>query len=300
MTSHHFKIMQMKFYSKILFAVLYICCGIMLEYGFFSDRLFFSKAADPICVMDFSCFDEPLSPVCLLDSFYPGGKILPVFSGSEEDFDEVLKIPVIRKPETEIETVSVPASAPVSTHVVRRGDSISKLASYYGVPQKKIIELNSLKSSKILLGQKLMIPVSSKSTSLISKSTGFSWPLPHRSRITSGYGNRIHPVTKLRSFHNGIDLSAPKNTRINASMSGKVHFAGYKRISGNTVILKHQDNYFTVYAHCTKITVKIGQSVKSGDMIATVGRTGRTTGSHLHFSIKKGETYLDPLRYLPK
>lgn len=107
-------------------------------------------------------------------------------------------------------------------------------------------------------------------------------------RITSPYGNRSG------GFHQGIDLAAPKNTKIFASDGGKVIFSGWSGTYGQLVIIQHNSTYMTYYAHCNKLLVKEGQMVAQGDNIALVGTTGRSTGNHLHFEIHVNKSTINP------
>jgi murein DD-endopeptidase MepM/ murein hydrolase activator NlpD len=112
--------------------------------------------------------------------------------------------------------------------------------------------------------------------------------------VTSGYGTRIHPITRRQSSHDGIDLSAPKGTPILASRSGKVSFAGEAGGYGLLVIVDHGQGVETRYAHASSLLVKVGQEVKAGQPIAKVGNTGRSTAPHLHFEIRRGGRTVDP------
>ncbi|MCC3867128.1 M23 family metallopeptidase [Terrisporobacter mayombei] len=121
------------------------------------------------------------------------------------------------------------------------------------------------------------------------------WPLENYRYISSGYGYRIHPITKKINFHNGIDIPAPKNTSVLASDDGIVSFAGYKSGYGNVVEIKHFDNKKTLYAHNNSVVVKVGQIVKKGQVIAKVGSTGNSTGNHVHFEVRINEERINPL-----
>ncbi len=119
----------------------------------------------------------------------------------------------------------------------------------------------------------------------------FIWPV--KGVVTSKFGRRWGRV------HNGIDIAAPKGTPIVAAADGVVmesqrNFHGY----GNLIIIDHGD-FVTVYAHCQKLIATKGQRVRKGQKIATVGDTGRATGSHLHFEIRYKTKPVDPLKYLP-
>jgi murein DD-endopeptidase MepM/ murein hydrolase activator NlpD len=117
-------------------------------------------------------------------------------------------------------------------------------------------------------------------------------------RTSSSFGNRLDPFTRHRSFHSGIDLVAPTGTPIRAAAKGRVIHAGPMPGYGNTVDIDHGNGYVTRYAHTSKIEVRVGQTVRSGQEIAKVGSTGRSTGPHLHFEVRVGHRAVDPAGYL--
>jgi len=112
--------------------------------------------------------------------------------------------------------------------------------------------------------------------------------------LTSPFGIRISPFTKQSDFHKGLDLSAPTGTAIFAAADGEVSFAGRYPLSqsiawwrfGNVVVVNHSDRFITIYGHCDSVKVQKGQHVKQGDVIATVGSTGWSTNSHLHYEVR--------------
>ncbi|MDQ3283725.1 MAG: M23 family metallopeptidase [Acidobacteriota bacterium] len=112
--------------------------------------------------------------------------------------------------------------------------------------------------------------------------------------LTSPFGNRVSPFTRAADFHKGLDLSAPTGTPVYAAADGVVTFAGRYPISqsvawwrfGNVVTIKHGDRFITIYGHCDTVNVQAGQNVKQGDVIATVGSTGWSTNSHLHYEVR--------------
>ncbi len=124
--------------------------------------------------------------------------------------------------------------------------------------------------------------------------------MPVSGRVSSLFGKRRHPTRDSWHFHSGIDIVAPKGTAIFAAKSGKVTYSGWKRGYGMVVIVDHGDDMETVYAHCSKVQVKNGQSVNGGQRIASVGSTGVATGSHLHFEVRRGGNVRNPFRYLRK
>lgn len=116
--------------------------------------------------------------------------------------------------------------------------------------------------------------------------------------ITSRFGSKESIRT---SAHLGIDIGAPNGTPIKAAANGTVTFAGYTTGGyGNLVVISHGNNIETYYGHCSKIYVQKGQTVSSGDVIATVGSTGRSTGNHLHFEIRKNGNQINPQKYVYK
>jgi len=115
---------------------------------------------------------------------------------------------------------------------------------------------------------------------------------------SSGFGYRKSPFTGRRTFHNGLDISAKKGQPIIATADGIVKFSGKKRLMGKTVIIDHGHGMLTIYGHADKLMVKKGDRLKRGDSIATVGSTGRTTGPHVHYSIKINGLYVNPAKYI--
>lgn len=110
--------------------------------------------------------------------------------------------------------------------------------------------------------------------------------------ITSKFGKRIHPVTKLESFHNGVDISCPRNTPVFSPVRAKVENVYMHATGGLTVVLRdmlNNDRY--AFCHLNEACYDAGQVVESGVMIAKSGNTGRSTGPHLHFSYASGGTW---------
>ena len=125
-----------------------------------------------------------------------------------------------------------------------------------------------------------------------------SYTTPVKGWLSSPFGYREHPVDGEEKFHRGIDIAAPEGTDIVAFADGTVKATGESSSLGNYVMVEHAGNLTTIYAHCSKVTASGGTSVKKGDKIAEVGHTGIATGSHLHFAMQQGETYLNPIYYV--
>ena len=206
-------------------------------------------------------------------------------------------------------------------HQVRPGENLYRIGLRYGVPAKTLAKANRIDDvTRLRSGQKIWIPKRAmrKRTAqggpavaagkrrpgggsearriarMDARRVGqleFAWPL--RGRLSSRYGKRGGRP------HEGIDLAARKGTPIRAAEAGRVIHAGRLGDYGKVVVVKHAGHYRSVYAHASRVLVKKGQFVEKGDRIALVGSTGRSTGPHLHFEIRRGQTPRDPMLYLP-
>lgn len=220
-------------------------------------------------------------------------------------------------------------------HVVKRGETLPRIAHDYRIQARVIGEHNQVTSQRLKVGQRLFLPGAQErpaakpveravarkkpareareaapvevpaprpegTTASISKPAvraPFLWPVV--GRITSGFGNRRDPFSGKKSFHCGIDISANSGQPIKAAADGRVIFSGWKPGYGNVVIIRHEGGYITVYAHNSKNVVTEETRVTRGELIAYSGNTGAVTGAHLHFEIRKGVGFpLNPLRLL--
>ncbi|RYE75160.1 MAG: M23 family metallopeptidase, partial [Hyphomicrobiales bacterium] len=123
-------------------------------------------------------------------------------------------------------------------------------------------------------------------------------PLGVAMRVSSRFGNRTDPFTRGKAFHSGIDFPAPTGTTVLSAGYGKVTFVGQKSGYGNLVEVTHGAGLITRYGHLSAFLVKEGQTVKTGSPIARVGSTGRSTGPHLHFEVRRKDSAVDPSSYL--
>ncbi len=128
-----------------------------------------------------------------------------------------------------------------------------------------------------------------------SKRRGFLASPVAFSRMTSGFAQRLHPIMQTWRAHNGVDYAAPTGTPVNAVGDGVVEKAGWQNGYGNVITLKHGGDKSTVYAHLSRIDVRQGQRVSQGQSIGQVGATGWATGPHLHFELRVGGQFQDPL-----
>ncbi len=125
----------------------------------------------------------------------------------------------------------------------------------------------------------------------------FIWPVPESFRVTSKFGPRVCPVEGIDGIHNGLDIGAPRGTPIVSAADGKVSVAERRGNAGRAVIIVHSGGYETRYYHLNSIAVKKGQTLNQGDYIGGVGSTGKSTGNHLHFEIRRFTRALDPLSF---
>ena len=116
--------------------------------------------------------------------------------------------------------------------------------------------------------------------------------------ITSGFGTRIHPITKQKKFHSGIDLRAKKPTNVYATADGVIKEAKYNKLSGKHIIVQHNYGFETRYAHLSKLSVNVGDIVQKGDLIGKSGNTGRSSAPHLHYEVRYIDKALNPKDFL--
>ncbi|MGE5561006.1 MAG: peptidoglycan DD-metalloendopeptidase family protein [Chloroflexota bacterium] len=200
-----------------------------------------------------------------------------------------------------------------TVHKVKSGDTLSGIASSYGVGTEVIAQANGISNQHaIAIGQQLIIPggkpqlvassdtsrgsssrPSSTKTSSSSNSSGsssssgvFAWPV--RGTITSGFGSR------WGSIHTGIDIAVPSGTPVKAAKGGTVIEARWMNGYGYAVEIDHGGGVVTLYGHNSKLLVSVGDRVETGDVIARSGSTGRSTGPHVHFEVRKNGKAVNP------
>jgi murein DD-endopeptidase MepM/ murein hydrolase activator NlpD len=202
-------------------------------------------------------------------------------------------------------------------HTVKKGDTLYEISRAYGVSVQALIRTNGIADPRdIPVGMRLRIPAgagaaggSSRSAKPsrpasggkpagaarpVASSVRFAWPV-EKVDVYSRFGIRGN------SKHDGIDLSAPRGTPIFAAADGEVIFSGWGPSGyGYIVMVKHDAAFITVYAHNNTNLVKKGDRVKRGGKLATVGTSGRATGPHVHFEIRRDRKPVDPERYLPR
>jgi lipoprotein NlpD len=194
-------------------------------------------------------------------------------------------------------------------HVVTPGETLFRIGKAYGLTYQELARANGIKdAAQIRVGQRIFIPGATHPLPVetimpaepapaapVSPEPGFEtflWPV--NGTINSGFGPRGS------TFHDGIDIAAPEGTPILAIEAGEVIYSDQLRGYGNMVIVRHAGGIVSVYAHNEANLVREGQAVARGEVVARVGSTGRVSGPHLHFEIRRNNAAQDPLRYLPQ
>ncbi len=179
-------------------------------------------------------------------------------------------------------------------HRLAPGETLWSLARRYNVDLVHLMTRNQISDpTKISAGETIIIPVAGLPSGRSSrKEESLSWPL--KGAITSSYGLRGS------EFHHGIDIAAEVGENIRAADSGVVVFTGSSPIYGETVIIDHGAGIKTLYAHLQGFAVEEGDFVERGEVIGYVGNSGRSTGPHLHFEVRKNDQAVDPLPYLTR
>ena len=124
---------------------------------------------------------------------------------------------------------------------------------------------------------------------------GLAWPVERDWRLTSRFGPRLHPIHGRQSEHRGVDIGVPEGTAVRAPADGVVIGVREGPVNGRSLELRHEAGVSTLYCHLSLVEVKQGQKVSAGERVARSGETGRVTGPHLHYQVRRAGTWLDPV-----
>ncbi len=116
--------------------------------------------------------------------------------------------------------------------------------------------------------------------------------------ISSAFGERIHPIYQIKKKHNGVDISVPEGTPVVTTGEGVVIMVDENDFEGKKVVIKHRNQYKTVYAKLSKVMIEEGQLIKKGDLIALSGNTGLSTHPHLHYEVISNNEHIDPQLFM--
>jgi murein DD-endopeptidase MepM/ murein hydrolase activator NlpD len=165
------------------------------------------------------------------------------------------------------------------------------IASKYAIPEHDILEVQNPRNVQSTL---LFLPEVQLSFVERTYLTGVVFYSPLMGIETSRFGRRFDPFINEEAFHGGVDIAAEEGKKVHAARWGTVVYAGESEGYGNLVVIVHEFGYHTVYGHLSEILVEMEELVESGQVIGTVGTTGRTTGPHLHFEIRRHDEQLNP------
>jgi murein DD-endopeptidase MepM/ murein hydrolase activator NlpD len=188
-------------------------------------------------------------------------------------------------------------------HVVRRGESLASVSALYRVPAGLIRRSNGLFFlAGVRPGSVVFIPGVAPKLMTQTIHDYFQkrklFISPASGKYKSGFGWREHPITHGRNFHKGLDIKAKYGSLVWAAADGVVIAAGAASGYGNVVIIQHKDGFTTLYAHNSVILVSTGRKVHRGQPIARAGNSGASTGTHVHFEVRKDGKPDDPATYL--
>ena len=195
--------------------------------------------------------------------------------------------------------VSCSSHKPGQHFYLTNNQHIDKLSKRYNLSISEIKQANPGK--KLVAGEWIFLPYKGRVIASLGGSFVadryygkkiFSWPVPSSRRISSYFGRRG------RRHHDGIDIPAKRGTHFIAATDGRVLFNGRLRGYGKTIIVSHANNFHTVYAHLNRSFVRKGEVVSSGQVLGQVGNTGRSSGSHLHFEVRKNNKILNPIPFM--
>ena len=186
-------------------------------------------------------------------------------------------------------------------YTIKKDESIEEIAERYDVSLNRVLAFNKISDpSNIEVGDDIFLPGAKYTLDERIDKFGQMFSIPTTiTRISSVFGYRVHPITGVRTKHMGVDIPGRLNTPVYAARKGKVIFAGYSGGYGNLVIVRHDKGYTTYYGHLNSITTKAGATVGVGVMIGRMGSTGRSTGSHLHFEVRRNGVALNPADFIP-
>lgn len=183
------------------------------------------------------------------------------------------------------------------SYTVKQGDTPESIADKYNISLEKLADVNSITDNTIEATSIIFLPDAKLDWATLQEINGdlFRKPLHSGYYITSRYGWRDNPfLSGRRSFHNGMDMAAPKGTAVYAALNGHVIATGYSTTYGNYVMIRHHAGYRTLYGHLSSILTSNGSFVSTSTKIGTVGSTGMSTGPHLHFTVYRNGATINP------
>ncbi len=181
-------------------------------------------------------------------------------------------------------------------YTAKKGDTPESISDKYRVSLEKVALVNGITDNEIQAGSKIFLPDAKLDWITIQEINGdlFRKPLRGGYYVSSRYGWRNNPFSGTRTFHNGVDMATSPGRAVHAALDGTVVQTGYDVTFGNFIVIAHHSGYQTMYAHLSAIYVARGKRVTQGSKIGAVGNTGQSTGPHLHFTVYKNRSTLNP------
>ncbi len=168
-----------------------------------------------------------------------------------------------------------------------KGRDLDAFCAEKETPAEVVLLVNGLRRDQVQPGTDLFFPGVQHTGVERSVATGEAFLKPVQGWFSSPFGYRADPFTGMHTFHRGVDMAAPMGTRVRATLDGTVQSVGEDPILGLHIVIRHQLGYTSVYGHLSRALVRRGQLVQRGELIGNVGSSGRSTGSHLHFELRR-------------
>ena len=177
---------------------------------------------------------------------------------------------------------------------------LDTLCQEHGVLPDAVLRTNDVTRDQLSASMELFFPGVQHSGRELSLATGTAFQRPARGGwVSSRFGPRKDPFGGGWRQHRGVDIAAPHGTRVYSVQDGRVAAVGSNGVLGKYIIVAHFAGYSSLYAHLSRIYVSRGEGVSGGETIGAIGSTGRSTGPHLHFELRRGQLHLNPAEFIP-
>jgi len=238
-------------------------------------------------------FTDLLSRIDMIQMIVVHDQNLIQFLKEQRDIIEAKKI--------ELEEIKQNLLALVNSKIAKQDEltvAYNNLLTYKEKLTQDEVAMNELEDEFLKQADQMTEVIKNLKTAAQYVGGEMMWPVPGYYSISSYFGNRLHPISKVYKMHTGIDISSLRGTPLVAAQKGTVVFANWFASYGKAIIIDHGGGYVTLYAHLDAINVSVGQAVQKGENIGKTGNTGYSTGPHLHFEVRMNGEYVDPLTYI--
>jgi len=208
---------------------------------------------------------------------------------------------IIEQKKVELESIKLDLVALFESKLAKQDEmsvALNHLIDYKNDLSKDEAAMNEMEDQLLKEADQLTAIIKNLQSAAAYIGGEMMWPAPGYYGISSLFGNRMHPISKVYKMHTGIDIQAPRNTNLAAAQTGTIIFSNWFAGYGKAIIIDHGGGYTTLYGHLDGIGVEVGQVVKKGQIIGKTGNTGYSTGPHLHFEVRMNGDYVDPLTYV--